>query len=184
MSTESRSLKAIMFTDVVGYSALMAEDESRAMSVLARQRALLPPLIASHGGTLHKEIGDGTLSTFASAVDALKCAQALQGSLSPETFQLRIGLHLGEVIVQDGDVFGDGVNTASRLEALAEPRGIVMSADFHRAVRNQASVTARSLGAKLGGVRSRRCQMPLAPSGGAVSLPQHKRELVCCVFIQ
>lgn len=142
----TRGLRAIMVTDVVGYSAQMREDESRALAVLARQRALLPPLIASHGGTVHKEIGDGLLASFPSAVDALHCARTLQTVLAAEAFRVRIGLHLGDVLVQGGDLFGDGVNMASRIEPLAEPGGIALSADFANAVRNQPGFDAVSLG--------------------------------------
>src|SRR5262245_46940545 len=146
--SQARGLKAIMFTDVAGYSALMSADESSALAVLARQRKLLQPLIASHGGTFHKEIGDGALATFSSAVDALQCAQSLQAVLSRESFKIRIGLHLGDVVVESGDVLGDGVNLASRIEPLAEPCGIGMSEDFQHAIRSQPGVVTRSLGEK------------------------------------
>lgn len=145
--TEStRGLRAIMVTDVVGYSSLMREDESRALAVLIRQRALLPPLIAAQGGMLHKEIGDGMLASFPSAVDALQCARSLQAVLLAERFKVRIGLHLGDVLLQGGDLFGDGVNMAARIEPLAEPGGIAISADFMNAVRNQPGFRAVSLG--------------------------------------
>ena len=122
-----------MFTDIVGYSAMGQKDESLALELLEEHRALLRPLFARHDGTEIKTIGDAFLVEFGSAVEAAQCSIEMQRSLSsrnainPEgrKVQIRIGLHLGDIFHREGDVYGDGVNIASRIEPLAEPGGMV-----------------------------------------------------------
>ncbi len=126
---EHRKLAAIMFTDMVGYSALTQRDEALALALLREQRQLLRPIFAQYGGREVKETGDGFLVVFASALQAARCAIGIQKALvqrnsseaAERRIQVRIGLHLGDVEVRDGDVFGDGVNIAARPEPLAEP---------------------------------------------------------------
>ncbi len=138
-----------MFTDIVGYSAMMAADEEAAMNCLAKQRAIFESLIASHHGCLHKEMGDGTLSSFSSAKDALACAAAIQSALvDRKDFSVRIGLHIGEAVFSNDDIYGDGVNIAARLEPLAKPGGIVVSGAFYDAVRSQLDFSFQCLGDK------------------------------------
>ena len=124
--TQQRKLAAIMFTDVVGYTALMGRDEEKAIQLLHKNRDLLKPLIKEHRGDWLKEIGDGTLSSFASAVEAVKCALDIQKILKDDPeLTLRIGIHIGDLVFEEGDIFGDGVNVASRIEPLAAPGGTV-----------------------------------------------------------
>jgi adenylate cyclase len=131
MDDANRRLAGILAADVVGYSAMVGKDEP---ATLARVRSLrtdlIEPLSASHGGRLFKTTGDGFLAAFASAVQALRCAIAIQERLNsePEAVQLRIGVHQGEVVAEGDDLLGDGVIIAARLEPLAEPGGICISA--------------------------------------------------------
>ena len=115
-----RQLAAIMFTDIVGYTALMGEDEERAFQLLRKNRTIQKPLIEHYGGTWLKEIGDGILSSFGTVSQAVICAMEIQRSCCEEhDLKLRIGIHEGEVLFEDHDAFGDGVNIASRLQTLA-----------------------------------------------------------------
>ncbi len=144
-----RKLAAIMFTDIVGYTALMGEDEQKALHLLQKNRGLLKPIIEQFRGEWLKEIGDGSLSSFASAVDAVNCALAIQQVLKDDPdLKLRIGIHVGDVVVEGGDVFGDGVNVASRLEPLAEAGGICVSERVYEDIRNKSGIEAASLGEK------------------------------------
>src|SRR6516164_8037035 len=129
----TRRLAAILAADVVGYSRLMGVDEEGTHERLqAHLRELVEPKIKEHHGRTVKNTGDGFLAEFASVVNAVRCAAELQRAMIdreaevPEDrrIRFRIGVNLGDVIVEDGDIFGDGVNVAARLEALAEPGGI------------------------------------------------------------
>lgn len=147
--TEIRELSAIMITDIVGYTSLMGKDEAKALQVLEQQRQLIKPHLAKHNGEMLKEIGDGTLSRFRSAVDAVECAIEIQRGLKKKgVFFIRIGLHVGDVVFKDGDIFGDGVNVASRIEPLAEPGGICVSGSIYEYIRNQINIHAVFLGEK------------------------------------
>ena len=137
-----RRLSAILAADAVGYSRLMGEDEEGTLAALtAHLMELIEPGLADHHGRLVKTTGDGWLAEFPSVVDAVRCAISIQDGMRgrnaaiPEERRIvfRMGNNLGDVIVQDGDVFGDGVNVAARLEGLAEPGGICLS----RAARDQ-----------------------------------------------
>jgi adenylate cyclase len=113
--SQSRQLAAIMFTDIVGFTALMGKDEQKAFSILERNRQIQKPLMEKHGGRWLKEIGDGVLASFESVSDAVYAAKEIQEACNKEKdLKLRIGIHLGEVVFQGSDVFGDGVNIASR----------------------------------------------------------------------
>src|SRR3954454_3502438 len=126
--SSSRQLAAIMFTDIVGYTALMGEDEQKAFDVLRKNRQLQKPVIEKFNGKWIKEIGDGVLASFHTVTDAVMCASEIQKACeSIDDLKLRIGIHLGEVVFEDNDVFGDGVNIASRLQALAHVGGIWIS---------------------------------------------------------
>lgn len=149
MTEPTRKLAAIMFTDLVGYTALMEKDEHRALKLLQKNREVQKPLIEKHGGTWLKEIGDGTLSSFPSAIDAVNCSIEIQRMLKWDPqHNLRIGIHVGDVVFEKGDVFGAGVNMASRLESLAEPGGICVSGRVHDDIKNKPDIDAVFLGEK------------------------------------
>jgi len=144
-----RKLAAIMFTDIAGYTALMSHDEEKALQLLQKNRELLKPIIEQFRGEWLKEMGDGTLSSFASAVDAVNCALVIQRTLEGDPdLGLRIGIHIGDVVFERGDVFGDGVNVASRIEPLAEPGCICVSEQVYDAIRNKPGIEATFLGEK------------------------------------
>src|SRR5258706_9511767 len=123
-----RQLAAIMFTDIVGYTTLMGEDELKAFSILNKNRDIQRPLIERYGGRWIKELGDGILATFPTVTDAVLSAVSIQQSCSKlPDLKLRIGIHLSEVMFENHDVFGDGVNIASRIQAIAPIGGIWIS---------------------------------------------------------
>ncbi|MFC1513521.1 adenylate/guanylate cyclase domain-containing protein [candidate division KSB1 bacterium] len=147
--SEKRKLAAIMFTDIVGYTTLMSKDEHKALDVLQRKRDTLKPFIAKYNGEFLKEIGDGTLSSFTSAVEAVTCAIAIQRTLKDEPdFNIRIGIHIGDVVIGESDVFGDGVNVAARIEPLAEPGGISVSEKVYDDVKNKSEIETVYIGEK------------------------------------
>ena len=150
-----RRLAAILAADVVGFSRLMERDETGTLAALkSRRQAVLSPVVAQHNGRVVKLMGDGVLVEFASAVDAVQCAVELQKGFTianediPEALHivLRIGINLGDVIVEGSDIFGDGVNIAARLEALAEPGGIYVSAIVHDQVTSKLPLAFGDLG--------------------------------------
>jgi len=139
--SQSRQLAAIMFTDIVGYTALMGADEQKAFELLRRNREIQKPLIKHYNGTWIKEIGDGVLASFNTVTDAVICAGAIhQACIGVEGLQLRIGIHLGEVVFENNDVFGDGVNIASRLQALAPIGGTYVSESVYKNVSNKKEI--------------------------------------------
>ena len=151
----TRRLAAILVADVVGFSRLLATDEAGTLAKLKeRRRAILEPLVKSHAGRIVKVMGDGVLVEFSSAVKAVEAALALQSRISaanesitePSQIRLRIGINLGEVVGDGSDIFGDGVNIASRIEALAEPGGICITAKVHDEVRGKVEAAFDDLG--------------------------------------
>lgn len=147
--TQSRQLAAIMFTDIVGYSSLMGEDEEKAFALIRKNRSIQRPLIEKYRGRWLKEIGDGVLASFSTVSDAVYCAGDIQLACSNEPeLNLRIGIHLGEVIFEKDDVFGDGVNIASRLEPLSPPGGILVSESVNRNLGNKKGITSTFIGEK------------------------------------
>ena len=142
--TEERKLAAIMFTDMVGYSALAQRDDKVALELLEEHRRLLRELFPRFHGTEIKTIGDAFLVEFGSALEAAQCAIEIQRTLakrnhdvtSDRRIELKIGIHIGDVVHRDGDVYGDGVNIASRIEQLAGAGGICVSMDVERQIRN------------------------------------------------
>ena len=143
-----RRLAAIMFTDIVGYTTLMGKDSEKALELLRKNREIQRPLIRKHGGTWLKEMGDGILAQFDSANDAVRCGIAIQKTARNKLKgQIRIGIHLGDVTTENGDVFGDGVNIASRLQAIADPGGIYISDSVEHAIRGNTDIHSKFLGA-------------------------------------
>ena len=148
-SRVERRLAAIMAADVVGYSRLMGEDEAGTHARLkAHRKGLVEPLVGEYRGCVVKLTGDGALVEFASAVDAVECAVAIQRGMAereasePEgrRLWLRIGINLGDIILEEGDIYGDGVNVAARLEALAEPGGICVARSVYNQVKGKLDV--------------------------------------------
>ena len=145
----NRKLAAILAADVVGYSRLMGADEAGTLAALKRHReAIFDPAVAAHNGRIVKLIGDGVIAEFGSVVDAVNCALSVQRSsattpdqsASQPTIVLRIGINLGDVIIEGDDIYGDGVNIAARLEPLAEPGGICVSSIVNESVGNRIDV--------------------------------------------
>jgi len=151
-----RKLAAIMFTDLVGYSALSQKNEALALELLKEHQELLRPLFSQHNGTEIKTIGDAFLVEFTSAVEAARCAVDIQKALTAHTsvvvperrIQVRIGLHVGDVVIEEGDVLGDGVNIASRIEPLAPPGGICVTEDVAHQIENKIDQPLELLGEK------------------------------------
>jgi len=142
-----RRLCAILFTDIVGYTALMARSEAEALRARERHREVVRPLVERYHGQWIEETGDESLSIFPSAVDAANCALAVQSALRDEpTLQLRAGIHLGETLVEGKRVYGEGVNVASRIRPLAEPGQVCITAEVYRSIRNQAGIETVPLG--------------------------------------
>ena len=142
-----------MFTDIVGYTALAQRNESAALKLLSEQRKILRGMFPRHGGKEIKTISDAFLVEFSSALEALRCAVAIQSAIrqrnastSTEPIQIRIGIHAGDVISSENDIHGDAVNVASRLEPLAEPGGICFSEEVYHHVRNKLECPVESLG--------------------------------------
>jgi TolB-like protein/Tfp pilus assembly protein PilF len=150
-----RRLAAIVAGDVAGYSRMMGADEEGTLSRLnSHRREFLEPKIAEHRGRIVKRTGDGVLIEFASAVDATRCAVEIQRGMlernasvpNDKRIELRIGIHIGDVIIEDGDIFGDGVNIAARLENTAEPGGICISEDAYRQVHGKLDANFQDAG--------------------------------------
>jgi adenylate cyclase len=150
-----RRLAAILAADVMGYSRLMGGDEEGTLERLkAHRRELIDPKIAEHDGRIVKTTGDGLLVEFASVVDAVRCAVGVQREMAERNLgipadrciEFRIGINLGDIIIDDGDIFGDGVNVAARLEALAEPGGICVSRVVRDEVRDRLDVDFEDMG--------------------------------------
>src|SRR5829696_8731247 len=149
-----RKLAAIFAADVAGYSRLMGQDEVGTLRTLAAHREIMDRLIGEHRGRISNTAGDSVLAEFPSVVDAVKCTVEVQEQLRekneevPEERQLRfrIGVHVGDVMVRGGDLFGDGINIAARLQALAEPGGVCVSRDAHQYTRRALPLAFTDLG--------------------------------------
>jgi adenylate cyclase len=153
-----RRLAAILAADVVGYSGLMEQDEAATLATLkARRKEVLEPLVATHQGRIFKDTGDGVLIEFSSAVNAVQCAVELQHAMATANSDqpdgghlvLRIGINLGDVLVEGSDLYGEGVNIAARLEGIAEPGGVVVSSSAYEQVKNKIKIDVDDLGGKV-----------------------------------
>ena len=146
-STIKRQSAAVMFTDIAGYTSIMASDEEKALSLLKDKRKILKPLIKQHNGVYVKGTGDGTLSYFDSAYNASKCAKLFQESIyDNKNMNVRVGIHVGDIVFDDGDVYGDGVNVASRLESMSPVGGICVSNTVYDELRNKKDFDGVELG--------------------------------------
>ena len=150
-----RRLAAILAADIAGYSRLMGANEEGTLAQLKSiRKALVDPAIAAHRGHIVKTTGDGMLVEFASAVDAVRNAVEIQRSMAEQNaavpqdqrIEFRIGIHVGDIIFDDNDIFGDGVNIAARLEGIAEPGGVCMSDDAYRQVRGKVEIACDDMG--------------------------------------
>jgi adenylate cyclase len=150
-----RRLAAILAADVVGSCRLMGRDEEGTLAQLKSfRKTLFDPNIVVHRGRIVKNAGDGALVEFASVVDAVRCAAEVQRCIAKqnidvplfERVELLIGIHLGDIIIEEHDIFGDGVNIAVRIEGLAEPGGVCISDDAHRQIRGKVDLTFEDTG--------------------------------------
>src|SRR6202045_4483975 len=152
-----RRLAAILAADVAGSSRLIGIDEEGALAQLkAFRKTLFDPKITDHRGRIVKNTGDGALVEFASVVDAVRCAVEIQRGMAKhnidvpqvERIEFRIGIHVGDIVIEDHDIFGDGVNIAVRLEGIAEPGGVSISDDAHRQIRGKVDITFENMGSQ------------------------------------
>src|SRR5437867_412557 len=155
MARDHRRLAAIVSADVVGYSVLMGRDDSATLAGLkAHRRELIDPTISEYGGRIVKTTGDGLLLEFPSVVDAVRCAVDVQrgmakrnaGVPTEQRIEFRIGVNVGDIIIDGEDIFGDGVNVAARLQTLAEPGGICVSGRVHEDARGKLDVVFEDAG--------------------------------------
>jgi adenylate cyclase len=176
-----RKLAAILAADVVGYSQLMAEDEAGTFDALRSALSeVVVPTVERHGGEVFKTTGDGFLASFGSVGQALEAAVQIHEAFARRPLCLRIGINLGDVIVADGDLFGDGVNIAARLEGMAEPGGIYVSAPVVRSVGKTPGIRFVRLGPR----RAKNMTEPIevyaarwGTSAGRFSWPRWRRPL-------
>ncbi len=150
-----RRLAAILAADVAGYSRLMGVDEEGTLAALkACRRELIDPKIAEHRGRLVKTTGDGALVEFASAVDATRCAMEIQRAMAERNadvpddrrIEFRIGINVGDIIIDEGDIYGDGVNIAARVETLASPGAICLSENAYQQVKGKLTLEVSDMG--------------------------------------
>src|SRR5271155_5273784 len=152
--TETRKLAAIMAIDVVGYSRLMGEDEAGTARAVRGHRDAARPLVAGRGGRIVKTMGDGLLLEFPSVVDAVECAVTIQKlmvernaeTLDSKRIVYRIGVHLGDVLMEGDDILGEGVNIAARLEGICDPGDVLISGSAHEHVRGRIEAGFVDLG--------------------------------------
>jgi class 3 adenylate cyclase len=188
-----RRLAAILAADVVGYSRLMEADEAGTARMLREHRTAADQLVTEHRGRIVKTTGDGVLIEFASVVGAVQCAIALQklmaernaGIASERRMDWRIGIHLGDILIDGDDIIGDGVNLAARLEGIAEPGGICISEDAFRQVQSKIQTEfrewragAENIGRPVRIYRARSTSAPVSPvpAATALLLPVHQYE--------
>ena len=145
LSNTKRRLGAVMFTDIVDFTQLMSNDESKALNILQEKNKIVQSNVADCSGVYIKSIGDGSLSFFESAIKAVDCAVKIQESLNGN-ISIRIGVHMGEIVHKDGDIFGDSVNIANRIEKISKPGGICISAPIFDQLENKNTYQFKHLG--------------------------------------
>ncbi|MBK6949364.1 MAG: adenylate/guanylate cyclase domain-containing protein [Haliscomenobacter sp.] len=145
--SSNRRLAAILFSDIAGYTAMLQRDEEEGLRKLRRYRQVLEEKARHYNGQVLKNYGDGSLTLFNSAVDAVRCALEIQTILQKEpVVPLRIGIHVGDVVLEDGDVYGDGVNLAARIEALGAPGAVLFTERVIHDIRSHPDLHTVSLG--------------------------------------
>jgi adenylate cyclase len=177
-----RRLAAVLAADVAGYSLLMGREEEGTLARLkSLRKELVDPAIAEHRGRIVKTTGDGMLVQFASAVDAARCAVEVQRGMAKQNLDVpqdarikfRIGIHVGDIMIDDNDIFGDGVNIAARLEGIAEPGGVCISDDAHRQIRGKVDIVFDDLGPQtLKNITEPMRAWRMRVGGSSVSAPQ------------
>jgi len=147
-----RKLATIMFTDIVGFTKIMGDDETTALTILENQQSLINPIVKERKGTIIKKMGDGLLIEFPSTVEAVECATQMQESIKTYNssddnieFHIRIGIHLGDIVILGDDILGDGVNIASRIEPLASPDGICITDAVYQSVKSKLKLDAKRI---------------------------------------
>lgn len=147
MQNQQRHLAAILFTDIVGYTAMMQKNEDDAVRTMKRYTTVLQKAVRDHNGHILNDFGDGNLCSFPSATEAVQCAVELQKDLQQDPkVPLRVGLHIGEIFFEDGKVMGDGVNVASRIQSLGQANTILFSSEINNKIKNRQQFTSTSLG--------------------------------------
>jgi adenylate cyclase len=147
MQNQSRHLAAILFTDIIGYTAMMQQNEAHAVSIMKRYTTVLQKNVSVHSGQILNDYGDGSLCSFPSATEAIKCAAELQLQLqSDPVVPLRVGLHIGELFFEEGKVMGDGVNVASRIQSLGQANSILFSGEINNKLKNHPEFKTVSVG--------------------------------------
>ena len=145
----TKKLKAIVFTDIVDFTKMSAEDEQQALDIIDKQREILKPIVIEHKGEWLKEIGDGLLFSFDSSLDAVQCSIHIQEALKDvEDFKIRIGIHQGDIFIKDGDVYGDDVNIASRVEGFSPEGGISISDKVYKDIQSVKDIKTSFIGHK------------------------------------
>jgi len=149
-----KKLKAIVFTDIADFTSISAQDEQKALDLIQEQNEIIKPIVKKHNGEWLKEIGDGLLFSFDSSLEAVRCSIEIQETLKEiEDLHIRIGIHQGDIFIKDGDVFGDDVNIASRVEGFAPIGGISISDKVHKDISGVSDIKTSFLGhRKLKGV--------------------------------
>lgn len=146
-TSDGHRLAAVMFTDIAGYTAMMQRDEPAALAILERHREVLETVTDRYGGEVIQYYGDGSLSIFDSAIAAVACALEIQKiAVQEPVLPLRIGIHEGDIVYRDGNIFGDGVNVASRIESMGVPGAVLFSAKIYEEIQNQPQFETRLLG--------------------------------------
>ena len=153
-SLSQKKLKAIVFTDMADFTQISAQDEDRALDLIQKQNDIIKPIVEKHNGEWLKEIGDGLLFSFDSSLEAVRCSIEIQEKLKAyDDLNIRIGIHQGDIFVKDGDVFGDDVNIASRVEGFAPVGGISLSDKVHKDISGVSDIKTSFIGhRKLKGV--------------------------------
>jgi class 3 adenylate cyclase len=147
MMQKDRQLASILFTDIVGFTKMMGEDEDKTLQALDRNRSIQKRIIRKHRGRWIKEMGDGAIAIFFSASEAINCSMAIQKEVQEkEEFKLSMGVHVSEILFTDNDIFGDGVNVASRIASMAEANEIWFSATVFENIRNREDIEIESMG--------------------------------------
>ena len=187
-----KKLKAIVFTDIVDFTKISAENEHHALDLINKQRDILKPIVEKHNGEWLKEIGDGLLFSFDSSLEAVRCSIEIQTTLKDvDEFDIRIGIHQGDILITDGDVYGDDVNIASRVEGLSPEGGISISDKVFRDIQGVQGIETGFIGYKeLKGVQQEtqvRCitshDLPKIKSSKFVSFIGYLTYLFCFLLI-